>query len=59
MKKFFIEAVVITVLWFGHFGLHKMCDTAGFWYDATIMVLAAKGLVWEYKDCRRIAKGEH
>lgn len=59
MKRFLIEIFIIIVLWFGHSITHNISYTVGFWYTATIMVFAAKGVVMAYNDYKRIAKGEH
>lgn len=59
MKDFLIECGVIILLWFGHFALDNLNTTARFWYDAAVVVFAAKGIVWEYKDIKRTRKGEH
>ena len=58
MKRFLVEVCIIVVLWFTHFWLCETSDTARLWFDAAVVVFAAKGIVWEYKDWGKITKGE-
>lgn len=58
MKRFLIEVTIITLLWLTHFVLDGVNNTARHWFDAVVVVFAAKGIYWESKDMAK-KEGEH
>ena len=58
MKRFLIEVAIIALLWTAHFVLDEVNNTARHWFDAVVVVFAAKGIYWERKDMAK-KEGEH
>ena len=58
MKRFLIEVTIITLLWLTHFVLAEVNNTARHWFDAVVVVFAAKGIYWESKDMAK-KEGEY
>lgn len=58
MKRFLIEVTIITLLWLTHFVLAEVNNTARHWFDAVVVVFAAKGIYWECKDMAK-KEGEY
>lgn len=58
MKRFLIEVTIITLLWLTHFVLAEVNNTARHWFDAAVVVFAAKGIYWECKDMTK-KEGEY
>ena len=58
MKRFLIEVTIIIVLQLTHFGLAEINNTARYWFDAAVVVFAAKGIYLERKDMAK-KEGEH
>ena len=58
MKRFLIEVTIITLLWLTHFVLAEVNNPARHWFDAVVVVFAAKGIYWECKDMAK-KEGEY
>lgn len=58
MKRFLIEVTIIILLWLTHFVLAEVNNTARYWFDAAVVVFAAKGIYWECKDMTK-KEGEY
>ena len=58
MKRFLIEVTIVTLLWLTHFVLAEVNNTARHWFDAVVVVFAAKGIYWECKDMAK-KEGEY
>lgn len=58
MKRFLIEVTIIILLQLTHFVLAEVNDTARYWFDAVVVVFAAKGIYLERKDMAK-KEGEH
>lgn len=58
MKRFLIEVTIIILLQLTHFVLAEVNDTARYWFDAAVVVFAAKGIYCECKDMGK-KEGEH
>lgn len=58
MKRFLIEVTIIALLWLTHFVLAEVNKTARHWFDAVVVVFAAKGICWECKDMTK-KEGEY
>ena len=58
MKRFLIEVTIIILLQLTHFVLAEVNDTARYWFDAVVVVFAAKGIYCECKDMEK-KEGEH
>lgn len=50
LKRFLIEVGIITILWVTHYVLGEVNNTARHWFDAVVVVFAAKGIFCEFKD---------
>lgn len=58
MKRFLIEVGIIFLLWLTHHVLDDVNNTARYWFDAAVVVFAAKGIYWEVKTLTK-KEGEH
>lgn len=54
LKRFLIEVGIITILWVTHYVLGEVNNTARHWFDAVVVVFAAKGIFCECKDMNRV-----
>lgn len=50
LKRFLIEVGIITILWVTHYVFGEVNNTARHWFDAVVVVFAAKGIFCEFKD---------
>lgn len=45
LKRFLIEVGIITILWVTHYVLGEVNNTARHWFDAVVVMFAAKGII--------------
>ena len=50
LKRFLIEVGIITILWVTHCVFGAVNNTARHWFDAVVVMFAAKGIFYECKD---------
>ena len=50
LKRFLIEVGIIAILWVTHCVFGAVNNTARHWFDAVVVMFAAKGIFCECKD---------
>ena len=50
LKRFLIEVGIIAILWVSHCVFGAVTNTARHWFDAVVVMVAAKGIFCECKD---------
>ena len=55
LKRFLIEVGIIAILWVTHCVFGAVNNTARHWFDAVVVMFAAKGI---FRECKDMTKKE-